>query len=150
MADGMSDTQQRKKKTNTHKKKTHTRTHFQEVSRNKAASFLRILTAVSQKKKKKKRYVERQRDNTAALLATQVRSSQRRETNGAKTVVLTRELQPGVSRGVAHARRRVSAVGHVRLGALGLAVDHGQAQTQAFGVGLSPGQRDETGLGCLM
>lgn len=71
MADGMSDTQQRKKKTNTHKKeKTHT--HFQEVSRNKAASFLRILTAVSQKK----RYVERQRDNRAALLATQVRSSQ--------------------------------------------------------------------------
>lgn len=67
-----------------------------------------------------------------------------------KTVVLTRELQPGVSRGVAHARRRVSAVGHVRLGALGLAVDDGQAQTQAFGVGLSPGQRDETGLGCLM
>lgn len=63
--------------------------------------------------------------------------------------MLTRELQPGVSRGVAHARRRVSAVGHVRLGALGLAVDHGQAQTQAFGVGLSPGQRDDTGLGCL-
>lgn len=60
--------------------------------------------------------------------------------------VLTRELQPGVARGVAHARRRVSAVGHVRLRALGLAVDHGQTQAQPFGVGLGPGQKDDTGL----
>lgn len=61
---------------------------------------------------------------------------------------LTRELQPSVSSGVAHARRRVSAVGHVRLRALGLAVDHGQAQTQAFGVGLGPGKKDDTPLVC--
>lgn len=74
MADGMSDTQQREKKKKHSQKKTHT--HFQEVSRNKAVSFLRIINCSLAKKK---RYVERQRDNRAALLATQVRSSQRRE-----------------------------------------------------------------------
>lgn len=68
------------------------------------------------------------------------------EKSGAKTAVLTWQLQSGVSRGVAHARRRVSAVGHVRLRALGLAVDHGQAETQAFRVGLGPGRKDDTGL----
>lgn len=82
------------------------------------------------------------------LLVSQVRSSQWEEKikkRRHKTAVLTRELEPRVSRGVAHARRGVSAVGHVRLGALGLAVDHSQAQAQAFGVGLSPGQRDNDG-----
>lgn len=61
---------------------------------------------------------------------------------------LTRELQTGVSRGVAHTRRRVSSVGHVGLRALGLAVDHGQAQTQALSVGLGPGHKQTQHTHC--
>lgn len=44
-----------------------------------------------------------------------------------KLGVLTRELKPCVSSGVAYAGRGVSSISHVRLGALGLAVNHGQA-----------------------
>lgn len=57
-----------------------------------------------------------------------------------KTGVLTRELEPRVSGGVAYAGRGVSPIGHVRLGALSLAVNDSQAQTQPLSVGLSPGR----------
>lgn len=57
-----------------------------------------------------------------------------------KTGVLTRELEPRVSGGVAYAGRGVSPIGHVGLGALGLAVNDSQAQTQPLSVGLSPGK----------
>lgn len=59
-----------------------------------------------------------------------------------KTGVLTRELEPRVSGGVAYAGRGVSPIGHVRLGALSLAVNDRQAQTQTLSVGLSPGKVD--------
>lgn len=57
-----------------------------------------------------------------------------------KTGVLTRELEPRVSGGVAYAGRGVSPIRHVRLGALSLAVNDSQAQTQPLSVGLSPGK----------
>lgn len=54
--------------------------------------------------------------------------------------VLTRELEPGVSGGVAHTGRGVSPISHVRLGALSLTVNHSQAQTQTLSVGLGSGK----------
>lgn len=45
-----------------------------------------------------------------------------------------------MSGGVAYAGGGVSPIGHVRLGALSLAVNDSQAQTQPLSVGLSPGK----------
>lgn len=64
-----------------------------------------------------------------------------------KRATLTWQLQAGVHRGVLDHRRGVAAVVHVQLGALGLAVDHRQAQAEPLGVGLGPAR--ETGSGGL-
>lgn len=53
-----------------------------------------------------------------------------------KTDWLTRQLQSSVAGGIAHTRWGVSSIGHVRLGALSLPMNHSQTQTQTLCVRL--------------